>query len=81
MSSLIEYKGGSTFVLNKRRHYARLKNRSWGLYTTLTLKRVGLLSELNDAWSRNLTEDFIEVWSGCRIKSSTVAEFGGKGER
>jgi hypothetical protein len=28
-----------------------------------------------------LEKDFIEVWSGCRIKSFTVAEFGEKGDR
>jgi tripartite-type tricarboxylate transporter receptor subunit TctC len=28
-----------------------------------------------------LTEDIIEVWSECRIRSSRLAEFGGKGER
>jgi len=27
-----------------------------------------------------LTEDFIEVGSECRIRSSMLAEFGGKGE-
>jgi hypothetical protein len=28
-----------------------------------------------------LVEDFIEFWDECRIRSSMLAEFGGKGER
>jgi len=37
--------------------------------------------EANGAWTCDLTEDFIEMWSAHRIKSSILAEFGGKGER
>jgi len=39
------------------------------------------LEEVNDAWPLNLTEDFSEVQSECRIRSSMLVEFGGKGER